>query len=469
MKIKINLLLIAALTIFNGALFSQCPTGTPPTLTCGTPMTVGPNSLSGQWGAISQNAPSCLPNGGKYSYSDIIQVTYQPGQSFLLDHHWSDNQNAETFIEILDGATSGCPSVACTSMSNTGVGGASGTSFTQNPNTGYNNNLASVTINADELGLTAGQTIYIKIATDPKCSGSCTDNSASGNGLYTISCIDFPENSCENSVFLAGDVSYTIDNQYASDNYSTADNSEGSLCGYSIENNVMFKWCTDPLNTSVEVVFNSVTVHEPSTGSLQFAILGGPCGGPYTRIQCQSTVNAPTTIAIDPANTQANTCYWIMMDGNGGSWWTVDMTMQDANPTPLPVDLISFNADIKDDFNNLKWTTSSERNNDYFLLERSNDAENWELIHREKGSGNSSSIMNYKYKDYSRKDEINYYRLSQVDFDGAKETFRMLAVNNSKDASHIVRVVNLMGQEVELEYEGLKIVYYSDGTTEKRY
>lgn len=465
MNFRLYLTIFTALTFFNGALFSQCPTGTPPTLTCGSTLTVGPNQPSGLYGAVSQSSATC-GSSNNMSYSDIYAITYQPGQSLSLDHWYGNVQNANIIIEILDPNQANCPSVSCNELAISGVGQIDATSYVQNTNTGMNNPLVSLNSNLDELGLTPGQTVYIKILTDKKFSGGGTDTSASGAGVYDLTCVTMPENSCENEAPMVGGSTYVVDNQYASDNASALDAEDGS-CNYSIENNVMFKWCTDALNTEVDVIFNSITIHEPATGSVQFAILQGNCGGPYTTIQCNSGITAPTTIPINNANTTASTCYWIMMDGNAGTWYTIDMELQDANPVILPVELISFDANIKDDFNSLKWTTSTERNNDYFILERSNDGENWELIHREKGAGNSSSILNYKYKDYTRRDEINYYRLSQVDFDGAKETFRMLAVNNSMDARHVVRVVNLMGQEVELEYKGMKIVYYSDGTTNK--
>jgi hypothetical protein len=408
-------------------------------------------------------------SGGQFAVVDHV-ITRTAGQSILLDHWWSVYQNSNTFIEILDGNTAGCPSVSCNEVEVSGVGNINGTSFTQNP-TGMNNSLVSLTSNLDELGLTPGQTVYIKIKTDKKCVGNCTDASASGNGQYTLSCVNLPENSCENNVFMAGGQSYIVDNQYASDNFSNLDAEDGT-CGYSIENNVMFEWCTDQFNTSVEVVFNSVTINEPSTGSLQFTILEGPCGGPYTTIQCNTGINSATTIPINSVNTQANTCYWIMMDGNGGTWWTVDMTLQDANPNPLPIELTMFDGEYEMGDVRLSWVSASEINNDFYTVERSLDGYHWDFVSTVKGAGNSTQELNYTLidQDVPRKKYI-YYRLKQTDFDGKSETFRIISVMTYIKDPKVIARYDLMGKslsEEELEnFNGLYIEKYEDGSCKK--
>jgi len=66
----------------------------------------------------------------------------------------------------------------------------------------------------------------------------------------------------------------------------------------------------------------------------------------------------------------------------------------------------------------LNWETATEINNDYFTIEKSNDAINWKSIGEIKGAGNSSQSINYSYRDYKLLSGISYYRLKQIDFDG---------------------------------------------------
>ena len=65
----------------------------------------------------------------------------------------------------------------------------------------------------------------------------------------------------------------------------------------------------------------------------------------------------------------------------------------------------------------LTWSSTSEQNNDYFLLERSQNAINWTSIGRIEGKGNSSSSQTYKFLDSTTPAKNVYYRLKQIDFD----------------------------------------------------
>ncbi len=57
----------------------------------------------------------------------------------------------------------------------------------------------------------------------------------------------------------------------------------------------------------------------------------------------------------------------------------------------LPVELISFEANCNTDFVELNWITVSETNNDYFIVQRSQDATNWKNLSKIQGAGFSSS------------------------------------------------------------------------------
>ncbi|NLL27363.1 MAG: hypothetical protein GX259_01060, partial [Bacteroidales bacterium] len=66
----------------------------------------------------------------------------------------------------------------------------------------------------------------------------------------------------------------------------------------------------------------------------------------------------------------------------------------------LPITLYSFDAECKDDNNVLiKWQTASEINNDYFLLERAFNRNDFDKIATISGSGNSNTLVEYEYTD----------------------------------------------------------------------
>ncbi len=86
---------------------------------------------------------------------------------------------------------------------------------------------------------------------------------------------------------------------------------------------------------------------------------------------------------------------------------------------PLPVELVSFDAKRNGKSVELTWSTATEINNDYFDVEHSSDAEHFEKIGQVKGAGNTSEVQHYAFTHAFPVKGDNYYRLKQVDFDGA--------------------------------------------------
>ncbi|MGE0931764.1 T9SS type A sorting domain-containing protein [Peijinzhouia sedimentorum] len=85
-----------------------------------------------------------------------------------------------------------------------------------------------------------------------------------------------------------------------------------------------------------------------------------------------------------------------------------------------PIRLLYFRASkLVDDRVQLDWATASEENNDYFIIERSVDGNEWEAITQKSGAGNSSQTLTYQYIDENPIIGVSYYRLKQVDFDGS--------------------------------------------------
>ncbi len=105
--------------------------------------------------------------------------------------------------------------------------------------------------------------------------------------------------------------------------------------------------------------------------------------------------------------------------------------------TPLPIELISFDAEIDNTSVKLTWKTAAEVNNDYFTIERSENGLNFENIAEIPGSGNSNIVREYEQYDDSPLMGTSYYRLKQTDFDGKYEYVDLLAVNFNKDEDGI--------------------------------
>ena len=98
--------------------------------------------------------------------------------------------------------------------------------------------------------------------------------------------------------------------------------------------------------------------------------------------------------------------------------------------SPLPIELLSFKVELKNNkFVGIYWQTESETNNDYFIVERSQNGRDWESIKKIEGAGNSSTPLSYAANDFNPYKNISYYRLKQVDFDGGFSFSNMVSMN----------------------------------------
>lgn len=94
----------------------------------------------------------------------------------------------------------------------------------------------------------------------------------------------------------------------------------------------------------------------------------------------------------------------------------------------LPVELVYFNAVSDENEVEINWQTASELNNDYFIIERSSNAKEFDEIRRVDGAGTSNQTIDYFERDYSPLPGTSYYRLRQVDFDGTPTLSNTVAV-----------------------------------------
>ncbi|MDX1908526.1 MAG: S8 family peptidase [Bacteroidia bacterium] len=83
----------------------------------------------------------------------------------------------------------------------------------------------------------------------------------------------------------------------------------------------------------------------------------------------------------------------------------------------LPVVWSSFEGRLEEEAIHLDWTTATETQNDYFVVERL-QAGNFMPLGQVDGAGSASTMQAYTFVDYTPLPGANVYRLRQVDFDG---------------------------------------------------
>lgn len=102
---------------------------------------------------------------------------------------------------------------------------------------------------------------------------------------------------------------------------------------------------------------------------------------------------------------------------------------------PLPIELISFSAEVRNRMVNLFWTTETETNNDYFTVERLKPGNEWEPVVQMEGAGTTTSRKNYSAVDDGPYTGVSYYRLKQTDFDGTSSYSGIISVTVQPEES----------------------------------
>lgn len=148
-------------------------------------------------------------------------------------------------------------------------------------------------------------------------------------------------------------------------------------------------------------------------------------------------------------------------DGNGSasdpSFAVDDITLSTSIPTPI--DLLSFTGNkLANNTNLLEWVTSSEINNDFFTIERSMDAQFFQVIGKVKGAGNSNSVLDYGFFDEYPHKGINYYRLKQTDFDGTYSYSDIIAIKNETNGVEVYYHENYLNLSVSTESISVQVV-----------
>jgi hypothetical protein len=126
-----------------------------------------------------------------------------------------------------------------------------------------------------------------------------------------------------------------------------------------------------------------------------------------------------------------------------------------STTSPLPIELLGFGGNCDGNESTLKWSTATEKNNDYFTIERAIDGINYLILDTIDGAGNNLNTLNYSFIDLTPIEGISYYRLKQTDFDGKYKYSKIISVScNKTNANSIIVYPNPASYNVSFEYLG---------------
>lgn len=160
-------------------------------------------------------------------------------------------------------------------------------------------------------------------------------------------------------------------------------------------------------------------------------------------------------ITIPAGPTQVAFRIYCRANASGEEWWIDDIELNQLAPCiSLPVELLYFKGKNNKEFNSLSWSTASELNCDFFLIERSTNGFDWQTLTKVTGKGTTSVRSEYYYNDFEfTKGIISYYRLTQTDFDGKNNTYDVISINSKKDDDGCDKYeyFDLLGSSVDFE------------------
>lgn len=279
---------------------------------------------------------------------------------------------------------------------------------------------------------------------------------------------------------------------------TTTDPAANTLCAGSLENTQWVKFQPAAGVTSFQIVGSNINCTGGGCG-FQFGIFSGSCSaltseGCYGNKVCsggQST-SGPTNVSstdgfsITWSGTSATgftatftktgggaftgtELFYLVMDGNSSA--DCQYTLAGINVINLPIELLSFSGENYGEYNLLKWLTATEINNDFFTLEKSIDGVSFEIVGYVDGAGNSTINKSYSLIDDNPYNSLTYYRLRQTDFNNDSELSELITVSrltNNKTLK-VIKITDVLGREVNEDFNGIKIYFFDNGTTLKKY
>ncbi len=120
----------------------------------------------------------------------------------------------------------------------------------------------------------------------------------------------------------------------------------------------------------------------------------------------------------------------------------------------LPIELISFTGKLNENgATELKWTTATEQNSDYFMVQKSKNAKDFGDVVKVKAAGNSNVFVDYKAIDTKPFEGTSFYRLKQVDQDGITDYSDLITIENNKELKFSLYPNPMNGNNLRIDFE----------------
>ena len=136
-------------------------------------------------------------------------------------------------------------------------------------------------------------------------------------------------------------------------------------------------------------------------------------------------INITSDVGTSFLNLYAPFDYFCVPIGDRG------LVLNYLDTTIVPVELTGFKAELKNLNVLLSWQTITEKNNYGFELQRSANKNSWEVIGFIQGNGTTLERQNYLFEDNNIENQVYFYRLKQIDYEGSFKYSDIIEINIS--------------------------------------
>lgn len=168
--------------------------------------------------------------------------------------------------------------------------------------------------------------------------------------------------------------------------------------------------------------------------------------------------NLRWTAPASPTQAQKNvTFYYVGNAANGNGNNTLDYIYAGSSATILPVELNAFTASVKGSSVLLNWTTATEKNSAYFIVEKSGDNQHYNTVTKINAAGESSKPVQYSFTDNEPAyfETPTFYRLQLVDRDGSRKVSQVVKVQLKAESNFVKRIYPSpakSGEQIFIQY-----------------
>jgi len=148
----------------------------------------------------------------------------------------------------------------------------------------------------------------------------------------------------------------------------------------------------------------------------------------YDLISRSSTTGNFGLVTVTTKSVSGARVYFIVNSTNltNHNYYTIGT--RNTSTSPLPVELLNFDAVCNRSRVDISWSTATQTNNNYFTIERTTDGVSFTEVGTVKGAGTSNAILSYNLHDPAPLKGVAYYRLKQTDYNGTHKYFKLVAI-----------------------------------------